>query len=165
MASRLQSLMKSRRSTSAISVFLGFVLTDVTVYPAAVPLFNRAVSEELEESPTDSSAGRFRGSGRWGPIFSRCSLRVRSFSAPLRRFWHLGRCFLLDLIRVVTIFDGCFIHTLVSCSVYTGCGCFLFQPRLSLSKMSRGKSYECRDDSQLSGIIDIRFPSPSQSRL
>jgi hypothetical protein len=43
LASRLQFLMKSRRSTSAISVFLGFVLTDVTVYPAAVPLFNRAV--------------------------------------------------------------------------------------------------------------------------
>jgi hypothetical protein len=42
LASRLQFLMKSRRSTSAISVFLGFVLTDVTVYPAAVPLFNRA---------------------------------------------------------------------------------------------------------------------------
>jgi hypothetical protein len=44
LASRLQFLMKSRRSTSAISVFLGFVLTDVTVYPAAVPLFNRAQS-------------------------------------------------------------------------------------------------------------------------
>jgi hypothetical protein len=43
MASRLQSLRKSRRSTSAMSVFLGFVLTDVTVYPAAVPLFNTAV--------------------------------------------------------------------------------------------------------------------------
>jgi hypothetical protein len=42
MASRLQSLKKSRRSTSAILVFLGFILTDVTVYPAAVPLFNRA---------------------------------------------------------------------------------------------------------------------------
>ena len=42
LTSRLQFLMKSRRSTSAISVFLGFVLTDVTVYPAAVPLFNRA---------------------------------------------------------------------------------------------------------------------------
>jgi cellulose synthase/poly-beta-1,6-N-acetylglucosamine synthase-like glycosyltransferase len=48
MASRLQSLMKSRRSTSAILVFLGFILTDVTVYPAAVPLFNRVLVRSVE---------------------------------------------------------------------------------------------------------------------
>jgi hypothetical protein len=51
MASRLQSLMKSRRSTSTISVFLGFVLTDVTVYPAAVPLFNRAHERDFIQNP------------------------------------------------------------------------------------------------------------------
>jgi hypothetical protein len=49
LASRLQFLMKSRRSTSTMSAFLGFILTDVTVYPAAVPLFNRAIVKALRE--------------------------------------------------------------------------------------------------------------------
>ncbi|WP_114576275.1 hypothetical protein [Saliphagus sp. LR7] len=40
LVSRLQILMKSRKSTSTISVFLGLILADVTVYPDALPLFN-----------------------------------------------------------------------------------------------------------------------------
>ncbi|EMA56342.1 hypothetical protein [Halococcus thailandensis] len=43
LASRLQFLMKSRRSTSTMATVLGFILIDITVYPAAVPLFNRTL--------------------------------------------------------------------------------------------------------------------------
>jgi len=42
MGSCLQSFRKWRSSTSVIFAFLSFILTDVTVYPVAVPLFNRA---------------------------------------------------------------------------------------------------------------------------
>ena len=41
MASRLGSLKKSRKFTSAMLVFLGSVFTGVALYPAFVPPFNR----------------------------------------------------------------------------------------------------------------------------
>jgi hypothetical protein len=44
---RLHVRTKSRRSTSGISAFLGFIHTGLTVYPAAVPLFNAALPVPL----------------------------------------------------------------------------------------------------------------------
>jgi nucleotide-binding universal stress UspA family protein len=54
LARRLHVRTKSRRSTSTISAFLGFVLTGLTVYPAALCLFNTAMQDTFkeEEPPT-----------------------------------------------------------------------------------------------------------------
>ena len=56
LARRLQIVMKSRRSTSAVSVFLGFARTDLTIHSAAVPQFAGAEGSSRKRIPPSTRA-------------------------------------------------------------------------------------------------------------